>query len=76
MNDMTPIKRIFLCLAVLLVSIFGLVAWKTTDIQGQRAFSAVSIACSADGKTVYTADIKDVWKSEDGGKSWVKITPP
>jgi hypothetical protein len=40
-----------------------------------------SVACSADGKTVYwiSNDEKyneiEMYKSEDGGKTWVKIDP-
>ena len=51
------------------------VGWKTTDFVGPRAFSAVGVACSADGKTVYAADLNQLWKSEDGGKTWSRITP-
>jgi len=38
-----------------------------------------SVACSADGKTVYwistaeQSDVIEMYKSEDGGKTWVKI---
>jgi photosystem II stability/assembly factor-like uncharacterized protein len=52
-----------------------LAGWKTTDIQGPRAFSAVSVSASADGQIVYVADLIELWKSGDGGKSWTKITP-
>lgn len=50
-------------------------AYKTSDIQGQRSFSAASVATSADGQTVYVADLEAVWKSTDGGASWKKVTP-
>ena len=53
---------------------FG-VGWKTTDSVGPRAFSAVGVACSADGRVVYAADLHQLWKSDDGGKNWSKITP-
>ena len=42
---------------------------------------SLSVACSADGKTVYwiTNDVKyneiEMYKSEDGGKTWTTINP-
>jgi hypothetical protein len=74
-QNMTSTKKLLICAALLMVSLCGLLGWKATDTQGQRAFSAVGVACSADGKTVYAADLDGVWKSEDGGKSWAKVTP-
>lgn len=68
-------KKLYLAIALTAVALLGLVAWEPKDIQGPRAFSSVALACSADGKTIYAADLKEVWKSEDGGKSWVTITP-
>jgi len=53
---------------------FG-VGWRTTDSVGQRSFSAVGVACSADGRVVYAADLHQLWKSDDGGKTWSKVTP-
>lgn len=68
-------KKLYLVIGLIVVSVFSLIAWQTSNIQGPRAFSAVALACSADGKTVYAADLKEVWKSEDGGKSWAEVTP-
>lgn len=61
----------YLIVAVAVALFF--MGFKTMDNQGQRSFSAVSIACSADGKTVYVADLQNVHKSTDGGKSWSKL---
>ena len=49
--------------------------WKTTESVGQRSFSAVGVACSADGRVVYAADLHQLWKSDNGGKTWSKVTP-
>ncbi len=49
--------------------------YKPTDIQGPRAFSAVSVATSADGGIVYVADLAGVFKSADGGRTWAKLDP-
>ena len=60
------------CLATTLVLGIG---WKTTESVGQRSFSAAGVACSADGRVVYAADLHQLWKSDDGGKTWSKVTP-
>ena len=39
------------------------------------AAAAVSVACSHDGKTVYAADIRGVYRSTDLGQTWQDITP-
>jgi hypothetical protein len=43
--------------------------------RGGKQVAAAALACSADGKTVYAADLENVWKSEDGGATWKKVTP-
>jgi hypothetical protein len=58
------------CLAATLA--FG-VGWKTTDSVGQRSFSAAGVACSADGRVVYAADLHQLWKSDDGRKTWSEV---
>lgn len=62
-------------LVLLLTVAAGVAAaeWKA-NIGGGPA-SAAALACSADGKTVYAADTKQVWKSEDGGAHWKSVTP-
>lgn len=68
----TLIYSTITCLAATLA--FG-VGWKATDSVGLRSFSAAGVACSADGKVVYAADLHQLWKSDDGGKTWNKVTP-
>lgn len=58
------------CLAITLVLGVG---WKTTDSVGQRSFSAAGVACSADGRGVYDADLHQLWKSDDGRKTWSEV---
>lgn len=60
--------------ALILAAVAGAAAAKWTVFAG-RPSSAAALACSADGKTVYAADLNDIWKSEDGGATWKKITP-
>ena len=68
----TSVYILITFLATTLVLGFG---WKTTESVGQRSFSAVGVACSADGRVVYAADLHQLWKSDDGGKTWSKVTP-
>jgi photosystem II stability/assembly factor-like uncharacterized protein len=65
-------KRVIITTGLVLL-FFLLVGFKAKDIQGNRAFSAVSVACSSDGKIVYLADLEGLYKSEDGGKIWNKV---
>ena len=60
MNMRSKVSLTCLCGGVLVLLLTGM---KTTDIQGPRAFSAVSVSTSADGQTVYLADLKALWKS-------------
>lgn len=71
MNTKSPI----ILIALLAIAIVSIAAWKPSEIQGPRAFSAAALACSADGKTVYAADLNRVWKSEDAGITWKDVTP-
>ena len=57
--------------ATLLVQL--LAAWKPSEFVGERAFAAAALACSADGRIVYAADLVGIHKSEDAGKTWVVI---
>ena len=34
---------------------------------------ASSVACSADGQIVYMTDSNGLWKSEDGGQTWLAL---
>ena len=64
--------------AFILLILFGLFVggWNTYTFRGNRAFSAVSVSTSADGETVYAATLTTLYKSEDGGDSWIEVTPP
>ena len=39
------------------------------------AAAAVSVACSQDGKTVYAANLKGMYRSTDAGTTWQNVTP-
>jgi hypothetical protein len=56
-----------------LVLVQLLAGWKPASYIGNRAFAVGSVACSADGKTVYAADLDAIYKSEDGGNTWLTI---
>ena len=69
-------KRTIIILGVVVVAAIGIAAYNPSYMQGQQqAVSGVALACSSDGRTVYVADLNGVWKSEDGGRSWFKVTP-
>jgi len=57
--------------AALLVQL--LAAWKPAEYVGNRAFAAAALACSADGRIVYAADLDGIHKSEDAGKTWIVV---
>ncbi len=42
-------------------------------VGNSRFFAAISVATSADGGTVYVADLQGLWKSADGGESWTRL---
>jgi hypothetical protein len=47
--------------------------WKPAHFVGPRPFSAAALACSADGKIVYAADLEAVYRSEDSGTTWTRV---
>ena len=57
--------------ATLLVQL--LAAWKPAGLFEEHPFAAAALACSADGRIVYAADLDGIHKSEDAGKTWVVI---
>lgn len=68
-------NRFWILCALPVVGFLLTAAYKTSEIQGQRSFSAAAVATSADGQTVYVADLATIWKSTDGGATWKKVTP-
>ena len=72
---MLNIKKKSFLMGVLLAStvVFGVAAFKPYGHISSKTYSVGSVACSADGQTVYLADLTGVQKSTDGGNSWIKI---
>jgi hypothetical protein len=73
-------KRIGLATMLLVAFVAAALAGSEFDewyavSRGGKDSAAASVACSADGKTVYAADLRNIWKSENGGATWKKVTP-
>ena len=53
--------------------VFGVAAFKPYGYIASKSFSVGSVSSSADGMTVYLADLTGVQKSADGGKTWIRL---
>lgn len=51
----------------------GAVRTDTSNAVGNETESFRTVACSADGRTVYALDVKTIYRSLDGGKTWSVI---
>lgn len=69
------IKGMALGAAIILGMLFltGAVTTQTYNVTGDDNVSFTDLACSSDGKIVYVADVKTVYKSTDGGLNWTVV---
>lgn len=51
----------------------GAVRSGTSNAVGNETASFRTVACSADGRTVYALDVKTIYRSVDGGETWSAI---
>jgi hypothetical protein len=47
-----------------------------TDVGHSVTGRTLSIACTPDGKTLYSGSYSNIWESHDGGKNWEQLTWP
>jgi photosystem II stability/assembly factor-like uncharacterized protein len=74
MNTLSRVLAVF----CVVLSAVAFASWSPTtsnDVQGVTGApsAGVALTTSADGKTVYYAHSRELYKSTDGGETWVKL---
>ena len=75
MNTLSKVLAVF----CVVLSALAYASWKpvTADYQPDGVVgvpsAGVALTTSADGKTVYYAHSRNLWKSTDGGETWVVL---